>query len=106
MSNAGISLWTTRRSLLGRRADQTDTLVESEVRRRRPIIRETPVVDEVEPVVETETTQDQPGDGRLAQISGRRRLNSAWKSFTVRWLKPCSIGAVTNGGARRATLVY
>ena len=105
MSSARISLCTTRCSLLGRRADQTDTLVESEVRRRRPIIRETPV-NGVELVVDTETTQDQSQDGRLAQTSARRRLDSAWKSFTVRWLKPYSIGAVANGGARRATLVY
>lgn len=89
---------------MGRFADQADILVESEIRQRRPIIREGPVIDEVESDVEAECTKNQSEDGTLAQTFIRRHLNSVRRSFTVRLLKPYRIEAVTNSGARRATL--
>lgn len=95
-----------RCSIMGRFADQTDILVESEIRQRRPIIREGPVIDEVESDVEAEHTKVQSEDGTLAQTSVRRHLNYMRRSFTVRLFKPYRIGAVTNGGARRATSRY
>lgn len=91
---------------MGRYTDQADILVESEIRQRRPMIREGPVIDEVESDVEVERTKNQSEHGTLAQTSLRRHLNSVRRTCTVRLLKPYRIKAVTDGGARRATLRY
>ena len=69
-------------------------------------MREGPVIDEVESDVEAKYTKNQSEDSTLAQTSIRRHLNSVRRSFAVRFLKPYRIGAVTNGGARRATSRY
>lgn len=91
---------------MGRLADQADIFVESEIRQRRPTIREGPIIDEVESDVEAEGTNNQSEDGTLAQTSVRRHLNYVRRSFTVRLFKLYRIGAVTNGGARTATSRY
>ena len=88
---------------MGRLADKTDILVESKIGQRRSIIREGPVIDEVESDVEAEYTKNQSEDGILAQTSIQRHLNSVQRSCIVRLLNLCRLGAVTNGGARRAT---
>ena len=91
---------------MGRLANQTDILVESEIRQRRPIIREGPVIVETGSDVEAEYTQNQSDDGVLVQTSIRYHLNSVRRSITVRLLKPNRIEVVTNGGACRATSRY
>ena len=78
---------------MGRFADQADILVESEIRQRRPIIREGPVIDEMESDVGAESTKNQLEDGTLAQTSIRRHLNSVLRSLIVRLLKPYRIEA-------------
>ena len=74
---------------MGRLVNQADILVESEIRQRRPIFREGPVIDEIEADVEAERTENQSDDGALAQTSVRRHLDSVRRTFTVRLLKPC-----------------
>lgn len=79
---------------------KADILVESEIRQRRPIIREDPAIDEIESDVEAECTENQSEGGALAQTSVRRHLDSVRRTFTVRLIKPDRTEIVTNGGTR------
>ena len=81
-------------------------MFESEIRQRRPTIKEGPIADEFESDVDAEGTNNQSKDGTMAQTFIRRHLNSVRKSLTVRLFKPYWIGLVTNGGTRRATSRY
>lgn len=79
---------TTGYLVMKRPATLADILDKSEFRRRRPIIREGPAIDEVEPDAEAVHTQNLSEGGALAQTPVRRRLNSLRTTFTVRLLKP------------------
>jgi hypothetical protein len=65
-------------------ANQTDILAESEIRQRRPIIRQGPALDDSESDVETESTKKQLEDGAPGQMFIRRHLGSVREMFTVR----------------------
>lgn len=91
---------------MGRLANQADILVESAIRKRRPITREGHAIDEIESDVEADRTENQSEDGALAQTSVRRHLDSVRRTLTVRLLKPYRTEIVTNGGTRRAILRY
>ena len=67
-----------------RLANQTDILVESEIRQRRPIIRQGPALDNSESEVEAESTKEQSKDGLSGQMFIRRHLSSVRGAFTVR----------------------
>ncbi|KAL9102358.1 MAG: hypothetical protein Q9163_002480 [Psora crenata] len=77
----GLNLWKKNEILWEDLLNQADILVESEIRRRRPIIRESPVIDEVELDVEAEHTKKQLEDGTLVQTSIRRYFNSVRMSL-------------------------
>ena len=67
-----------------RLANQTDILVESEIRQRRPIIRQGSALDDSESDVEAESTKKQLEDGASGRMFIRRHLNSMRRTFTVR----------------------
>ena len=73
---------------MGRPANRADILVASEIRQRRPIIREGPAIDETESDVEVKRTENQVEKNALAQRSVRRRLDDLRRALTVRLLKP------------------
>ena len=80
-------------------------MVESEIRQRRPIIRESSVIGEVESIVEAGDTENKRADDdNSVQTTIRRHLNSLRRSFAVSLPKPNRIKAVTNSGAQRATV--
>lgn len=85
---------------MGRLADQADILVQTGIRQRRPIIKEGSIIDGVKSDIEAERAQNKSEDVTLAQTSVRHHLHSVRRSFTVRFLKPSRIGAVTDGGAQ------
>ena len=91
---------------MARLANQLDILIESEVRQRRPIIREGPAIDEEESDIEAECTDTQSKDGALVQTSVQRHLDVVRRTFTVRLLEPYRTEIVTDGGIRRAILHY
>ena len=91
---------------MGRSANRADILVASEIRQRRPILRQGPAIDKTESDVEVERTENQLEKSALAQTSARRRLDAVRRAFTVRLLQPHRIEIVTNGGTRRAILRY
>ena len=87
---------------MGRLANRADILVASEIRQRRPIIREGPAIDEPESDVEAERIESQSDEGTSAQTSVQHRLDSVRMAFTVRLVKAYRTEAVTNSGTRRA----
>ena len=87
---------------MGRLANRADILVASEIRQRRPTVREGPAPDEPDLVIEAERTEDQSEEGALAQTSVQHYLDSVRRAFTVRLLKAYRTEVVTNRGTRRA----
>ena len=81
-------------SIMLKLVDHADILVESEIRQRRPVFRNDPVIDEVESNAEVERTENQSKNSMLAQTTIRHYLNSVRTSFTVSLLKPYRIETV------------
>lgn len=92
--------------MMRRLANQTDILVETEIRQRRPIIRQDLALDESESDVEAETTKEQLEDGASGGTFIRRYLNSVWKTLSVRLFETHRIDTNANNGTRRAISHY
>ncbi|MCJ1264353.1 hypothetical protein MMC22_004224 [Lobaria immixta] len=71
-ADQGLNLWRKRENIL----------VESEIRQRRPIIRQDLALDESGSDVEAETTKEQSEDGASGRTFIRRHLNSVWKTLS------------------------
>lgn len=118
-ADQGLNLWRKRESelfqpetitklckMIRRFANQTDVLVESEIRQRRPIIRQDLALDESDSDVEAETTKDQSEDGALCRTFIRGYLNSVLNTLSVRLFETHRIDTNANNGTRRAISRY
>ena len=85
-----------------RLANQTDILFENEIRQRRPIIRQSHAVHDLDSDIKTKTTKEQSEN----DAPGSRHLNSLWRAFTVRLLKALKGDIIANNETRRATTHY
>lgn len=68
-------------------ANQSDILIENEIRQRRPIIGQHPSLDNSESDDETKTVKEHSEGGASGQTRIRRNLNSVQRAFTVRLFK-------------------